>query len=114
MQIDKSRQKSQLDMEKHVVGIMMMNNGKNMVRESISKMKNGKAPGSSVFLYIYILICDLAAPWPTSGHCRGDSLVHPMLISLFSCSEGQRKPHNEIRSLSLTESLDFNCNVITD
>ena len=54
MQIDKSRQKSQLDMEKHVVGIMMMNNGKNMVRESISKMKNGKAPGSSVFLYIYI------------------------------------------------------------
>ena len=41
-------------MEKHVCGTMM-NNDKNMVRESISKMKSGKAAGSSVF-YIYIYI----------------------------------------------------------
>ena len=34
-----------------------MNNDKNMVRESISKMKSGKAAGSSVFyIYIYIYI----------------------------------------------------------
>ena len=33
-----------------------MNNGKNMVRESISKMKNGKAAGSSVYIYTHIYI----------------------------------------------------------
>ena len=29
--------------------------------------------------------CYLAAPRPTSGHYRGDSLTHPMLITAFFC-----------------------------
>ena len=28
-------------------------------------------------------ICYLAAPWPTLGHYRGDSLTHPMLITVY-------------------------------
>ena len=34
-------------------------------------------------LFFFILNCYLAAPWPTLGHCRGDSLTHPMLITAF-------------------------------
>ena len=36
-------------METHGGGMMMMNDGKNMVRGPVNKMKNGKATGPSVF-----------------------------------------------------------------
>ena len=49
----------------------------------------------------------LAAPRPTSGHYRGDSLTHPMLITAFVHvrPEGHREPRSEVGSLSLAERL---------
>ena len=35
------------------------------------------------FLESVFLICYLAAPRPTLGHCQGDSLTNPMLITVF-------------------------------
>ena len=35
------------------------------------------------YIYIYIFNCYLAAPRPTLGHSRGDSLTNPMLITAF-------------------------------
>ena len=51
--------------------------------------------------------CYLAVPWPTLGHCRGDSLTNPILITAFSTfrPEGYQEPHNEVGSLSPTEHL---------
>ena len=34
----------------------------------------------------YFFICCLAAPWPTFGCYRGNSLIHPMLITAFGLS----------------------------
>ena len=49
----------------------------------------------------------LAAPRPTSGHYRGDSLTHPMLITAFVHvrPEGHREPRSEVGSLSPAERL---------
>ena len=52
--------------------------------------------------------CYLAAPRPTLGHYRGDSLTHPMLITAFFLHfrpEGHREPRNEVGYLSLAERL---------
>ena len=42
--------------------------------------------------------CYLAAPRPTSGHYRGDSLTHPMLITAFLHirPEGHREPCSKV------------------
>ena len=49
----------------------------------------------------------LAAPRPTSGHYRGDSLTHPMLITAFVHVRpgGHREPHSEVGSLGPAERL---------
>ena len=51
--------------------------------------------------------CYLAGPRPTSGHYRGDTLTHPMLITciLHIRPEGHREPHGEVGSLSPAERL---------
>ena len=36
-----------------------------------------------VFINTLIFNCYLAAPRPTLGHCRGDRVTHPMLITAF-------------------------------
>ena len=62
-------------------------------------------------LYIYLarylffnFNCYLAAPRPTLGHYRRDSLTHPMLISVLHFRpEGHREPRNEVGSLSPVE-----------
>ena len=59
-------------------------------------------------IYIfYFFNCYLAAPRPTSGHYRGDSLTHPMLITAFLHirPEGHREPRSEVGSLSPAERL---------
>ena len=68
------------------------------------------------FLYIHSLLllennfffnCYLAAPRPTLGHYRGDSLTHPMLITAFLHfrPEGHREPRSKVGSLSPAEHL---------
>ena len=49
----------------------------------------------------------LAAPRPTLGHYRGDSLTNPMIITAFLHvrSEGHREPRSEVGSLSSAERL---------
>ena len=51
--------------------------------------------------------CYLAAPWPTLGHYREDSLAHSMLITaLFTFRpEGHREPRNKVGSLRMAEPL---------
>ena len=58
-------------------------------------------------IYIYFFNYYLAAPRPTSGHYRGDSLTHPMLITAFVHvrPEGHREPRSEVGSLSPAERL---------
>ena len=34
-------------------------------------------------VFFFFFNCYLAAPWPNLGHYRGDSLTHPMLITVF-------------------------------
>ena len=36
-----------------------------------------------MLFFFFFFNCYLAAPWPTLGHYRGDSLTHPMLITAF-------------------------------
>ena len=59
--------------------------------------------------FFFFFNCYLAAPWPTLGHYRGDSLTHPMLITagffLHFRPEGHREPHNEVGSLSPAKHL---------
>ena len=38
---------------------------------------------NSKLVFLVFFNCYLAAPWPTLGHYRGDSLTHPMLITAF-------------------------------
>ena len=65
--------------------------------------------------------CYLAAPRPTLGHYRGDSLTHPMLITyvLHIRPEGHREPRSEVGSLSPTkwglhqETSDSDQNALT-
>ena len=59
------------------------------------------------YIYIYFFNYYLAAPRPTSGHYRGDSLTHPMLITAFVHvrPEGHREPRSEVGSLSPAERL---------
>ena len=49
----------------------------------------------------------LAAPRPTLGHSQGDSLINPMLITVFVhiWPEGHRELPNDVGSLSLAERL---------
>ena len=49
----------------------------------------------------------LAAPRPTLGHCRGDSLTHPMLITAFYLVQpvGHREPRGKVGALSPAERL---------
>ena len=56
--------------------------------------------------------CYLAAPLPALGHYRGDSLTHPMLITVFyildpkvSTRTFHGEPHNVVGSLSPTKCL---------
>ena len=55
----------------------------------------------------FFLNCYLAAPRPTLGHFRGDSLTHLMLITVFLhfWPEDHREPCNEVGSLSPAERL---------
>ena len=57
--------------------------------------------------FFFFFNCYLAAPRPTSGHYRGDSLTHPMLITAFLHirPEGHREPRSEVGSLSPAERL---------
>ena len=57
--------------------------------------------------FFFFFNCYLAAPRPTSGHCRGDSLTHPMLITAFLPirPEGHQEPRSEVGSLSPAERL---------
>ena len=59
------------------------------------------------FFFFFFFNCYLAAPRPTSGHYRGDSLTHPMLINAFLHirPEGHREPRSEVGSLSPAERL---------
>ena len=59
------------------------------------------------FFFFFFFNCYLAAPRPTSGHYRGDSLTHPMLITAFLHirPEGHREPRSEVGSLSPAERL---------
>ena len=61
------------------------------------------------FFFFFFFNCYLAAPRPTSGHYRGDSLTHPMLITAFLHirPEGHREPRSEVGSLSPAERLGF-------
>ena len=59
-------------------------------------------------LVLFFLSCYLAAPRPTLGHSRGDSLTNPMLITAFFIHirpEGHRGPRNKVGSLSPAERL---------
>ena len=49
------------------------------------------------FFFFFFFNYYLAAPRPTSGHYRGDSLTHPMLITAFVHvrPEGHREPRSE-------------------
>ena len=38
---------------------------------------------NSKLVFLFFFNCYLAAPWPTLGHYRGDSLTHLMLITVF-------------------------------
>ena len=60
-----------------------------------------------IFFFFFFCNCYLAAPRPTSGHYRGDSLTHPMLITAFLHirPEGHREPRSEVGSLSPAERL---------
>ena len=51
--------------------------------------------------------CYLAAPRPNSGHYRGDSLTHPILITAFLHirPKGHREHRSEVGSLSPAERL---------
>ena len=56
----------------------------------------------------YFFICCLAAPWPTLGHCWGNSLTHPFLITAllkFQPRSHQELRHNEAGSLKPAECL---------
>ena len=59
------------------------------------------------FFFFFFFNYYLAAPRPTSGHYRGDSLTHPMLITAFVHvrPEGHREPRSEVGSLSPAERL---------
>ena len=59
------------------------------------------------FFFFFFFNCYLAAPRPTSGHYRGDSLTHPMLITAFLHirPEGHWEPRSEVGSLSPAERL---------
>ena len=59
------------------------------------------------FLFFIFFNCYLAAPRPTSGHYRGDSLTHPMLVTAFLHirPDGHREPRSEVGSLSPAERL---------
>ena len=59
------------------------------------------------FFFFFFFNYYLAAPRPTSGHYRGDSLTHPMLITAFVHvrPEGHREPRSEVGSLGPAERL---------
>ena len=60
-----------------------------------------------ILLSLHFFNCYLAAPRPTLGHCRRDSLIHSMLISAFLKlrPEDHWEPHSEVGSLSPAERL---------
>ena len=47
------------------------------------KKRERKISRPIVFINTLFFNCYLAAPRPTLGHCRGDRLTHPMLITAF-------------------------------
>ena len=58
--------------------------------------------------FFFFFNCYLAAPQPTLGHSRGDSLTNPILITAFFVHirpKGHREPRNEVRSLSPAKRL---------
>ena len=66
-----------------------------------------KFEGKLAYVIFFFFNYYLAAPRPTSGHYRGDSLTHPMLITAFVHvqPEGHREPRSEVGSLSPAERL---------
>ena len=78
-----------------------------------SPASNTLLPQTSVFpslseqFFFFFFNYYLAAPRPTSGHYRGDSLTHPMLLTAFVHvrPEGHREPRSEVGSLSPAERL---------
>ena len=58
-------------------------------------------------IFFFFFNCYLAAPRPTLGHYRGDSLTHPILITAFLHirPEGHREPRSEVGSLGPAERL---------
>ena len=56
---------------------------------------------------MYFLNCFFAAPQPILGHCRGDSLTQPILITAIMRFrlEGQREPHDDAGSKSSAKRL---------
>ena len=67
----------------------------------------GNFPNPPMWKSFFFFNYYLAAPRPTSGHYRGDSLTHPMLITAFVHvrPEGHREPRSEVGSLSPAERL---------
>ena len=57
--------------------------------------------------FLYFFYCYLAAPRPTLGHFRRESLTNLMLITVFVQfrPEGHREPSNEVGSLNLVKRL---------
>ena len=57
--------------------------------------------------FLFFNFLSLAAPRPTMGHSRGDSLSHQMLIIVYFKLqlEGQREPRNEVGSRIPAEHL---------
>ena len=70
-------------------------------------LPDGSYNVSEIQDYYYFFNCYLVAPRPTSGHYRGDSLTHPMLITAFLHIrlEGHREPRSEVGSLSPAKRL---------
>ena len=67
----------------------------------IFSLKQSITCSTHVPFFFFFFNCYLAAPRPTSGHYRGDSLTHPMLITAFLPirPEGHREPRSEVGSL---------------
>ena len=54
-----------------------------VIEQKKKKKRERKISRPIVFINTLFFNCYLAAPRPTLGHCRGDRLTHPMLITAF-------------------------------
>ena len=88
--------------------VMDFDNHLHQMLEKVSKNKNKFSWEISVLIYlIFLTVIWLPHSLPTSGHYRGSSLIHLMLITvlLHFWPEGHREPCNKVWSLSQAKLL---------